>query len=149
MKTDDTSMDDMNLSVVHVICNQCSILPNKENQILFWVSYNHSVVRITKLRTNVNIVLSKTTHACSQHASIPFISTIVFKYPHWKLGHIVNIGTTQTQVTLSLMDGHFSTKWFRNCPPCLSLHTHSNYHSVVKHMHKTIKKKHFSILNIV
>ena len=30
-KADDMGMDDMNLSAVHVICNQCSILPNKEN----------------------------------------------------------------------------------------------------------------------
>ena len=52
-------MDGMNLSTVHVIYNQCSILPNKENEILFWVNCNHSVLLITKLRTNFNIHASK------------------------------------------------------------------------------------------
>lgn len=32
---DDTAMDDMNLSAVHVICNQCIFLSNQENQIPF------------------------------------------------------------------------------------------------------------------
>jgi hypothetical protein len=82
MKVDDTGMDDMNISMVHVICNQCSILPNKENQILFWMNYNHSVVRITKLRTNFNIDLSKQLLRVHNMLQSPLISTIVFKYPH-------------------------------------------------------------------
>jgi hypothetical protein len=34
-KADDMGMEDMNLSAVYVICNQCSILPNMENEIPF------------------------------------------------------------------------------------------------------------------
>ena len=80
-KPDDTSMDDMNLSAVHVICNQCSILPYKENHIQLWVSYNHSVVHITKLITNVNIVLSKNsscvlTTCFNLHLVVPQSSSI-------------------------------------------------------------------------
>jgi hypothetical protein len=52
-------MDEINLSVVHIIYNQCSILPNKENEIPFWVNCNHSILLITKLRTNFNIHTSK------------------------------------------------------------------------------------------
>jgi hypothetical protein len=52
-------MDDMNFSAVYVICNQCSIILNKKNEILFWVNCNHSVLLITKLRTNFNIHVSK------------------------------------------------------------------------------------------
>ena len=79
---DDTGMDDMNLSAVHVICNQCSILPNKENEIPFWVNYNHSVLLITKLRTNFNIHASKQFIRVHNMLQNLVISTIVFKFPH-------------------------------------------------------------------
>jgi hypothetical protein len=75
-------MDDMNLSAVHVICNQCSILPNKENEIPFWVNCNHSVLLITKLRTKFNIRASKQYLCVHNMLQILVISIIVFKYSH-------------------------------------------------------------------
>ena len=57
----------------------------------------------------------------------PFISTIIFKDPDWKFGHIVTTNNTYTQVTLSLMDGGWRTTRARNFCPCLSLHIHSKY----------------------
>ena len=59
----------------------------------------------------------------------PFImSTIVFKDPDWKLGHIATTNSTVTQVTLSLMDGAWkNTQLVSNFPPCLSLHIHGKY----------------------
>jgi hypothetical protein len=35
LAADDLGREDMNFSTAHVICHQCSVLPNKENQILF------------------------------------------------------------------------------------------------------------------
>jgi hypothetical protein len=75
-------MDDMNHSVVHIICNQCSILPNKENKILFWVNCNHSILLITKLKTNFNIHVSKQFLRIHNMLQSLVNSTIVFKYPH-------------------------------------------------------------------
>ena len=71
-----------NFYVVHVICKQCSILLNKENQILLWVNCNHSIVRITNLVTKFNIVLSKYPQRGHRMLQCPFISTIVFKDPY-------------------------------------------------------------------
>ena len=59
MIADDLAREDMNFTVVHVICNQRFVLPNKENQISFRVNYNDFVGRIANLSTNFNIVLSK------------------------------------------------------------------------------------------
>jgi hypothetical protein len=55
----DPSKDDMNFYVVHVICDDCSILPSKENQISFWVNCNHCVVINTMHETKFNINPSK------------------------------------------------------------------------------------------
>ena len=82
--------DDMNFSVVHVICDDGCFHPNpnKENQILFWVNYNHCVARLKIKVTHLFLSLSKQlTHADSM------------------LGHIATTNSTLTQVTLSLMDG--------------------------------------------
>ena len=75
----------------------------------------------------------------------PFISSIVFKDPDWKFGHIVTMNSTYTQVTLSLMDGGWRTTRVRNFPPCLSLHIHNKYLRAkprVPHNVQTTVKKH-------
>jgi hypothetical protein len=78
---DDPSRKYMNFSVVHVICKQCSVLPNKENQIPFKVNYNHSILRITNLITKFNIVLSKYLQRGHRMLQCPSITSIVFKDP--------------------------------------------------------------------
>ena len=42
----DTDRDAINFFAVHVICDDCSILPSKENQIPFWVNCDHYVLVI-------------------------------------------------------------------------------------------------------
>jgi hypothetical protein len=61
----------------------------------------------------------------------PFISTIVFKDPDWKFGHIATMNSTYTQVTLSLMDGGWRTMRERNFPSCIPLHIHNKYLRVI------------------
>ena len=78
-KADDTSMDDMNLSMVYVICNQCSILPNKENQIPFWVNCSHYVLINKIWETKSNINPSKQDLRADRMLQCLIISTIVFK----------------------------------------------------------------------
>jgi hypothetical protein len=80
-KADDIGMEDMNLAAVDVIGNQCSILPNKENEIPFWVNCNDSVLLITKLRTNFNIHVSIQFLHVHNMLQTLVISTIAFKYP--------------------------------------------------------------------
>jgi hypothetical protein len=78
---DDPCREDMNFSMVHVIWKQCSILPNKENQIPFKVNCNHSVLHITNLVTKFNIVLSKYLQCGHHMLQCTSITTIVFKDP--------------------------------------------------------------------
>ena len=118
----------MNFSVVHVICDDVIFLPNpnKEKQIPFWV--NRWVVLINVIEvTKFNVSLHKHVQSANSMLQCPFISTIVFKDPDWKFGHIVTMNSTYTQVTLSLMDGGWRTTRARNFPPCLSLHIHNKY----------------------
>ena len=49
----------MNLFAVHVICDDCSILPSKENQIPLWVNCDHYVLVIKIWATKSNINPSK------------------------------------------------------------------------------------------
>ena len=75
----DTGRDDTNTYAVHVICDDCSILPSKENQILFWLNYNHYVL-VNKIKeTKSNINPSKQDPHGDRMLQCPFISTIVFK----------------------------------------------------------------------
>jgi hypothetical protein len=76
---DDPCRENLNFSMVHVICKQCTVLSNKEKQISFKVNYNHSVLRITNLVTKFNIVLSKYLQRGHRMLQCPFITTIVFK----------------------------------------------------------------------
>ena len=101
----DPGRDNMNFYVVHVICDDCSILPSKENQIPFWVNCNHYVVVKTIHETKININPSKHDLRADRMLQCPIISTIVFKDLDWKLRIIRTTNSTYTQVTLSLMDG--------------------------------------------
>ena len=112
--------DDMNFSVIHVICDDGSFHPNpnKENQIPLWVNYNRYVAQLKIKVTHLFHSLSKQLTQADSMLQCPFIiSTIVFKDPDWKLGHIATTYSTLTQVTLSLMDGAWKTTWpVRNFP---------------------------------
>ena len=131
--------DDMNFSVVHVICDDdnCCVAwrqlfhpnPNKESQIPFWVNYNRCLAWLKIKVTHLFLSLFKQLTQADSILQCPFIiSTIVFKDLDWKLGHIVTTNSTLTQVTLSLMDGAWKTMWpIRNLHPCLSLHIHNKY----------------------
>ena len=78
----DTDMNDMNFFAVHVICDDCSILPSKENQIPFWVNCDHYVLIIKIWVTKSNINPSKQ-DTCGDHMlQCPIISIIVFKDPN-------------------------------------------------------------------
>jgi hypothetical protein len=95
----------MNFSVVHVICDDVIFLlnPNKEKQISFWV--NHRVVLNNIQVTKFNVSLRKHLQSADNILQCLFISTIVFKDPDFKIGHIATMKSTYIQVTLSLMDG--------------------------------------------
>ena len=102
-----------------------------------------AIVRIKIHVTKFNFSLSKHLQCADSMLQCPFISSIVFKDPDWKLGHIVTTNTTNstyTQVTLSMMDGGQSTTRPRNFPPCLSLHIHNKYQRVPHNVQTTIKK---------
>jgi hypothetical protein len=71
--------NDMNSYAVHVICDDCSILPNKENQISFWMNCNHCVFVNTIYVTKSNINPSKQHPRGDRMLQCPIISTIVFK----------------------------------------------------------------------
>jgi uncharacterized protein (DUF169 family) len=58
----DPSRDDINFYAVHVICDDCSVLPSKENQIPFWMNCNHCVVVNTIHETKFNINPFKQDH---------------------------------------------------------------------------------------
>ena len=80
--------------------------PNKENQIPLWVNSNHCVARLKIKVNHLVLSLSKQLTQADSMLQCPFIiSTIVFKDPDQKLGHIATTNSTLTQVTLSLMDG--------------------------------------------
>ena len=70
---------DMNFFVVHVICDDCSILPSKENQIPFWVNCDHYVLvnKIWVTKSNINPSIQDSRGDCLLQC--PIISTIVFK----------------------------------------------------------------------
>jgi hypothetical protein len=58
--TVDTGRDDMNFSLVHVIHDDCSFRPNKENQIPLWVNCNRYIVQIIIHVTKLNISFPNT-----------------------------------------------------------------------------------------
>ena len=73
----DPGRDDMNFYVVHIICDDCSILPSKENQILFWVNCDHYAFIIKIWVTKSNINPSKQDLRGDRMLHCPIISTIV------------------------------------------------------------------------
>jgi hypothetical protein len=75
----DTGRDDNRLFAVHVICDDYSILPSKENQISFWVNCDHYVVVIKFWATKSNICPSTQHPHADPMLQSPIISTIVFK----------------------------------------------------------------------
>lgn len=136
-RPNDTGRDDMNLLVAHVICNDCSFLPNKKKyQILFWENYNHCVVHITIHITKFNIILSKQLQHVNSMLQCPFISTLVFKDPDWKLGHIAtikrNIHTSDPELWWRVSSTPRGLRIF--------LHIHSKYERVLQNVETTIKK---------
>ena len=123
----DTGRDDMNSSAVHVICDDRSILPSKENHIPFWVNCNQCVLGNPIHETKSNINPSKQDLRADRMLQCPIISTIVFKDPDWKLRIIGTSNSTYTQVAMSLMHGVLKTTRPINYPPCVSFHIHSKY----------------------
>jgi hypothetical protein len=119
------------LSVVHVICDDCSILPSKENHIPFSVNCNHCVLGNLIHKTKSNINPSKQDPRADCMLQCPNISTIVFKDPNWKLRIIGTSNSTYTQVTLTLMHGVLKTTRPISFPPCVSLYIHIKYHRVL------------------
>ena len=71
--------DDMNSYAVHVICDGCSILPSKENQISFRGNHYALVNKIWVTKSNINP--SKQDPRGDHMLQCPIISTIVFKDP--------------------------------------------------------------------
>ena len=74
-------MDNMNFFAVHVICDDCSILPSKENEILLWVNYDHYVLVIKIWETKSNINPFKQNPCGDRMLQCPIISTILLKDP--------------------------------------------------------------------
>jgi hypothetical protein len=106
--------------------------PQQKNQIPFWVNYNLCVARLKIKVTHLFLSLSKQLTQADSMLQCLFISTIIFKDPDLKLGHIATTNSTLTQVTLILMDGAWkTTRPVSNFPPCLSLHIHSKYMRVI------------------
>jgi hypothetical protein len=75
----DTSRDDMNSYAVYVICDDCSMLPSKENQIPFLGIHYTLVNKIWETKSNINP--SKHNPRGDRMLQCPIISTIVFKDP--------------------------------------------------------------------
>ena len=71
----------MKFFVVHVICDDCSTLPSKENQISLWVNYDHYVLVIKIWPTKSFINPSKQDPRGDRMLQCPITSTIVFKDP--------------------------------------------------------------------
>ena len=148
----DMGRDNTNTYAVHVICDDCSILHSEENQITFWVNYNHCVLGNPIHETKSNINPFKQDPRTDRILQCSIISTIVFKDSDWKLGIIGISNSTYTQVTLSLMHGVLKSTRPINFPSCVYLHIHSKYHRVLPrvphNVHTTIKKHTWLSVNV-
>ena len=84
----------MNFIAIHVLCDDVIFVPNpnKEKQIPFLV--NRWVVLINIQVTKFNVSLQKNVQSADSMLQCPFINTIVFKDPDFKIGHIATMKST-------------------------------------------------------